>query len=192
MKVQGVAEAKADAGGKTAWVKYDAAKVQPAQLVETINTKTNFKASLSEQRSQSAVVHDFSLPDLEGKQVKLSEFKGKVLLVDFWATWCEPCITEIPHFNKLHAMYQPRGLEIVGVTLDSGSANDVRKHVSKHKIQYRVLMGNDKVSNQYDILGFPTTYLIGRDWTVFRKYVGVRSGKEQKAAALEKDIESLL
>jgi len=186
MKVEGVKDVKASAKEKSVWIKYDRSRVKPEKLVETINTKTNFKADLPSERA-----HEFSLYDLDGNAFHSSALKGQVVLLDFWATWCEPCIAEIPTLNSFHEKYKDRRFQVIGITLDSGNAKAIRPHVQRHNIGYTVLVGNATVSNKYKVAGFPTTFLIGRDWTIAKKYLGVRAGKDMKSI-LEADIESLL
>jgi len=127
--------------------------------------------------------------DLSGKTISLDEMKGSILVLDFWATWCGPCIKEIPEYNKLQEKYAARGVRIVGVTLASGEASEVKPFVSRHNMKYTILMGEDSLGYDFNVMGFPTTYLVTRDWKVYRKYVGAGPRKTQQ---LETDIQSLL
>jgi thiol-disulfide isomerase/thioredoxin len=129
------------------------------------------------------------LKDLNGKTVNLDDMKGSILVVDFWATWCGPCITEIPAYNKLQEKYAKQGVKIVGVTLASGEAKEVRPFVTRHDMKYTILMGEDSLSYDFNVMSFPTTYLVTKDWKVYRKYVGAGP---RKTAQLETDIQSLL
>jgi thiol-disulfide isomerase/thioredoxin len=130
-----------------------------------------------------------SLEDFNGKKVPADGLKGSVVVLDFWATWCLPCIEEIPALNKLQDQYGKQGLKIVGVTLASGEPKEVKPFISRHGMKYTVLMGNDDQAYDFNIVGFPTTYLLTRDLKVYRKYVG--SGPK-KATQLESDIKHLL
>jgi peroxiredoxin len=132
---------------------------------------------------------DFRLPDLNDQQASSADLKGSVIVLDFWGTWCEPCIAEIPTFNKLHEKYRSRGLKMIGITVQSGWAEDIKPYVDKYKIKYPVLVGNDDIVEQYEVIAFPTTYLIGKDFKVYKKYTGALPDKE---AELERDIEKLL
>jgi len=152
-----------------------------------------FEKTLWQRQTPESVVADFTLRDLEDKSVTFSTFKGKVILLDFWATWCEPCIAEIPQLNFLYRTHRDRGLEVVGVALESGSVADIRRNVAKHKINYRVLIGDDGVANRYKVFGFPTTYLIDRSWRIHKKYIGLQPNKRtERAASLDADIQALL
>jgi len=123
---------------------------------------------------------EFSLINLNGEEVTLDQFKGKVIMLNFWASWCGPCKTEIPDFIKMYDKHQKDGLEIVGVALSSGSAADIQKFVENWKINYTVLTGDEKylqdLTNKYGGLrGVPTTFLIDRKGIIRQKWVGART-----------------
>jgi len=121
---------------------------------------------------------DFALTDLSGKTVHLSDFKGKVVIVDFWATWCGPCRVEIPDFVKLQSKYKDKGLEIVGLSLDADGEKAVKPFVDKHDINYTMLLANDETAKSYGgILGIPTTFVIDRQGRIVQKFVGVMPAK---------------
>lgn len=130
-----------------------------------------------------------NLQDFEGKKIASDELKGKILLLDFWATWCGPCISEVPMLNKLQEKYADQGLKVIGVTMASGEAKEVKPIVGRVKMKYTVLMGDDDQAYDFNIIGFPTTYLVTRDLKIFRKYIGASS---RKAAQIESDIQKLL
>jgi thiol-disulfide isomerase/thioredoxin len=133
---------------------------------------------------------EFTLKKVEGGELKSSDLKGKVVVVDFWATWCVPCKVEIPRYNKLRAKLKDQGVEFVGVTFDSGSAKDVLPYVKDLSIEYPVVMGTDAVDAAFGgHPGYPTTFLVGKDWKVYRKILGVVPNKVEM---LEKDITALL
>ncbi|MBI3317785.1 MAG: TlpA family protein disulfide reductase [Candidatus Omnitrophica bacterium] len=131
---------------------------------------------------------DFAAPGLDGKPVKLSDFRGKVVILDFWATWCPPCRQEIPHFKALYSRYQARGLEVVGLALDQNGAAAVRPFVQAEGITYPVAIGNQKITADYGgIRGIPTTFIIDRKGKIVRKFVGY-----QEMKVFESAIEPLL
>jgi thiol-disulfide isomerase/thioredoxin len=132
---------------------------------------------------------DFTLKDLNNADVRLADFKGQVILLDFWATWCGPCITEIPEYNKLQAKYADKGVKVVGVTLVSGAASEVKPFVARHNMKYTVLMGDDEQAYDFNIIGFPTTFIITPDMKIYKRYIGVTP---KKSAQIEADIERLL
>jgi len=129
------------------------------------------------------------LQDLNGKTIPADQFKGNIIVLDFWATWCVPCIAEIPALNQLQEKYGDKGVQVVGVALASGEAAEVKPFVGKNKIKYTVVMGDDDQVYDLNVVGFPTTYLVTRDMKVFRKYIGAGA---KKAAELEADIKTLL
>jgi cytochrome c biogenesis protein CcmG, thiol:disulfide interchange protein DsbE len=130
---------------------------------------------------------DFSLPDLSGKQVTIASFRGKVVLLDFWATWCQPCREEIPHFVELQDKYSSQGLQVLGVSMDDGP-DPVRAFYQQFKMNYVVVMGNAGVGELYGgVLGLPVAFLIGRDGRIYGKHIG-----STNMATLEKEIVNLL
>lgn len=132
---------------------------------------------------------EINLQDFEGKKVEGKDFKGNVLLIDFWATWCVPCLAEIPTWNKLQQKYGDKGLKIIGVTMVSGDAKEVKPFVARRNMQYTVLMGDDDQAYDFNIMAFPTTLLVTRDMKIYRRYIGVNP---QKPAQIEADIQKLL
>ena len=146
------------------------------------------KSGLGQKETRSAAP-DFTLPDLDGKRIALSDFSDNIVVLDFWATWCEPCVVEIPNLNALQERYAARGLRVIGVVVESGSLKDIRQFLSKHKVSYQLLIGNDAVVNKYKVIGFPTTFLIDRQRQIHKKYVGVRSAKDLN---VERDVQALL
>ena len=123
---------------------------------------------------------DFSLINLIGEEVTLNQFKDKVIMLNFWATWCGPCKAEIPDFIKMYDKYQKDGLEIVGITVSSGSAANIRQFAEKFGIDYTLLTGDEKylkdLTVKYGgIRGIPTTFLIDRKGVIQKKWVGART-----------------
>jgi cytochrome c biogenesis protein CcmG, thiol:disulfide interchange protein DsbE len=134
-----------------------------------------------------ALAPDFSLPQLDGKPLQLSAYQGKVVLLDFWATWCEPCQEEIPHFMDLQNEYGKEGLQIIGVSMDDSSdpVRDLYRHLG---MNYRVVMGNAKIGELYGgVLGLPIAFLIGRDGRIYSKHIGATD-----AAVFQRELLRLL
>jgi thiol-disulfide isomerase/thioredoxin len=130
-----------------------------------------------------------NLQDFDGKAVPSDQFKGNIIVLDFWATWCVPCIVEIPALNRLQEKYGSKGVKVLGVTMASGEASEVKPFIGRHKMKYTVLMGDDDQVYDLNVVAFPTTYVVTRDMKVFRRYIGA---SPTKAAEIEADIEKLL
>ena len=132
----------------------------------------------------------FELANIAGGSFKSTDLRGKVTLVDFWATWCENCIPEIPEYNALREKYKDQGFEVIGMTMESGSIAEIKPKVAEFKMNYPIILGDDKIQESFGgVIGYPTTFLIGRDGTIYKKYLGSPPGKKEKIA---KDIETLL
>lgn len=115
----------------------------------------------------------YELADLTGKTVSNQEFAGKVVILDFWATWCPPCREEIPHFVQLQSKYRDQGLVIVGLALDAGGAKDVAPFAEEHNVNYPILIGNDDVAKSYGgVNAIPTTFVIDRQGKIVKRFVG--------------------
>jgi len=123
---------------------------------------------------------DFQLTDLDGNNLRLTDLRGKAVLLNFWATWCPPCKIEMPWFVDLQKQYGPQGLQIVGVAMDEGNAHDaVAKFAKEMGLNYTVLLGNDKVADQYGgVDALPTTFYIGRDGKIVTRVFGLVSHSE--------------
>lgn len=134
----------------------------PGGTVSTIDAdkQTNIKAP------------DFTLRDVNGRTVSLSSLKGKVILVNFWATWCPPCKAEMPSMNKLYNSLKVRGLEIIAVSSDS-SLSSIKDFLAKNRVDFLVLHDEKKtVTLQYKVFSLPTTFLIDRNGLIVEKYYG--------------------
>jgi thiol-disulfide isomerase/thioredoxin len=132
---------------------------------------------------------DFTMPDLSGKDVSLSSFKGKVILLNFWATWCGPCKAEIPGFVELQDQYGKDGLVIVGYSVDD-DAPKAKAFADQFKMNYPILLGlgREDVQDAYGpIWGIPASFIIGRDGRVCQKHLGIAP-----KAVFEKEIKALL
>ena len=122
---------------------------------------------------------DFALKDANGATVHLSDYKGKVLILDFWATWCGPCKIEIPWFIEFEQTYKDKGFAVVGVAMDEEGWPVVKPYIQERKVNYRILMGNEQVGQLYGgVDSLPTTFLIDRSGRVAGIHVGLETGKD--------------
>jgi peroxiredoxin len=126
---------------------------------------------------------DFRLVDLDGKPVQLSKLRGKVVLVDFWATWCGPCRMEIPHLKKLHERYAAKGLVILGLSVDHQGVEGVREFVRRQGIPWTTLMADEDVLADYGVVhSIPTAFIIDRQGRIAARFVGYKTEDELRAA----------
>ena len=117
---------------------------------------------------------DWQLTDVEGKTMKLSDFRGKVVILDFWATWCPPCRAEIPGFVEIQKKYADKGFTMIGVSLDREGPSVVKPFIARFGMNYPVVMGNQKVAADYGgITAIPTTFIIDRQGYIVAGYQGL-------------------
>jgi peroxiredoxin len=136
-------------------------------------------AAAAPRLTQSTIAPDFSLESLDGKTMRLSDLRGKAVLLNFWATWCGPCKIEMPWFVDFQNQYGSQGLQIVGVAMDDASKEDIGKFAKDMGVNYPILMGKEAVADQYGgIDALPQTFLIARDGKVVDKIVGLRDKAE--------------
>jgi peroxiredoxin len=122
---------------------------------------------------------DFSLSTLDGKTMKLSDFRGKAVLLNFWATWCEPCKVEMPWFVDLQKKYAGQGLQVLGVAMDDASPSDISSFAEKMGVNYPVLIGKEEVGAQYGGIEYlPSTFYISRDGKILDHVFGLVSKSE--------------
>lgn len=137
--------------------------------------------------TNGAIAPDFTLPLLDGQALGLSSYRGKIVLLDFWATWCEPCREEIPHFIELQNKYGQRGFQIIGVSMDD-TPDPVRAFYQQYHMNYPVVMGNASIGEQYGgVLGLPIAFLLDRDGRISAKHIGAA-----KPEAIEKEAIALM
>ena len=115
----------------------------------------------------------FTLRTLDGRSMRLQDYKGKVVVLDFWATWCKPCIASMPHLNQMQQRYAGRGLVVVGVSMDDLGSSEVKRFADDMGVKFRLAMADDRVLDAYGpIRALPTTYFIDRKGAVARRVVG--------------------
>jgi thiol-disulfide isomerase/thioredoxin len=147
-------------------------------------------ASLTSHLAQSSPAPDFSLQSLDGKTTHLSDFRGKAVLLNFWATWCGPCKIEMPWFVDLQKEYGAQGLQIVGVAMDDASTEDIAKFAKGMGVNYPILIGKESVGDEYGgVPALPESFLIARDGKIVDKIIGLR-GKAEIEDAVKKALDT--
>ena len=130
------------------------------------------RAQTKEAMGRHPMAPAFSLTDITGKPLNLSDYQGKVVVLDFWATWCGPCRIEIPGFIELQKRYAAQGFTMIGISMDD-SPEPVVDFYKELQMNYPVAVGNDRLGELYGGMpGLPTTFLIGRDGRIYAKHVG--------------------
>jgi len=124
----------------------------------------------------------------DGSEMSFEEFAGDILIIDFWATWCAPCITEIPHYNELDNDYRDAGVNLIGLTVESGTAEEIFEWMAAdetHNITYPLVMSNDELMNVFGpVFGFPTTLLIDAEGNVVKRWIGASVDKSDQIRVL--------
>jgi peroxiredoxin len=132
------------------------------------------KASISGSNSTQAA--DFTVKDLKGHEISLSNYSGKIVFLNFWATWCSPCKAEIPDFIESYKQYKDKGMEIIGISVDKISPKSVLKFAEEYKINYPVVMSTNKIQKDYEPGPYiPTTIIISREGKIRHRHIGYMS-----------------
>src|SRR5437867_10036256 len=168
-----------------------------ADRATRVKPKTSIRGTIDAPAIAGKPAPEVTFKDLDGKDVPLSQFKGKVVLVNFWATWCEPCQIEIPWLIEMQQKYSSKGFIVLGVDVDDEGNNVVSAYTAKERfnvngqnlpMNYPVLRGNDAVADKFGgLLGYPTSFLISRDGKIVKKTQGLIDYEE-----ISKAIESQL
>jgi peroxiredoxin len=157
-------------------------------IVGCSTTPRSVSAASVKPDKERKTAPEFALKDADGKVVKLADYKGKVVLLDFWATWCSPCKVEIPWFMEMQRKNKDRGFEVLGVAMDDEGWEIVKPFLAKMGVNYRILAGTDAVAQAYGgVDALPTTFLIDRTGKIAAVHIGLASKKD-----FEDGIEQLL
>jgi thiol-disulfide isomerase/thioredoxin len=158
------------------------AMVVSIMLVFGIQKTRHTSAPAGAGKLQGQPAPDFALTSLDGRTLKLSDFRGKAVLLNFWATWCEPCKIEMPWFVELEKKYGPQGLAVLGVAMDDASPKEIAEFAGKLGVNYPILLGKEEVGTAYGGVQYlPTTFYIGRDQKIMNRVFGLVSRSEIEA-----------
>ena len=142
----------------------------------------------AKKEKETASAPDFTLKTIDGQEITLSKLEGKVILLDFWATWCGPCREAMPHLALLYKTYHQSGFEVIGMSTDKGDTDAVRRFVKSMDIPYPVIMTPNDVERRYGITGLPTSILIDKEGKIRQKFVGFTNEVAKKMTALVAEI----
>jgi len=134
---------------------------------------------------------DFTLTDTSGKKITLSELRGKVVLVEFWATWCPPCKDAVPEMNKVYEKYKNKDVQVLAISVDQGGdvASKLNSFAKEHWVNYPVLIDDKKVNVSYGVANVPVAFIIDKEGKIAKKHVGFM---EELSERISRDIEELL
>jgi thiol-disulfide isomerase/thioredoxin len=142
------------------------------------------QAPYFETRDLQGAVDALNVVDLHGKRWTAHDLKDRVVLIDFWATWCAPCERQVPVLNAFHDKYGDR-IPVLGIAVDAGGAETVGPFVAQHGLRYRVLLGDPGLAQDYEALGFPTLFVVRPDGTIHSAHAGVVTPEALEAAVAE-------
>jgi peroxiredoxin len=155
-------------------------------LWESLSTAAPVRTEVKAENARK-LAPDFTLTDASGNDVKLSSFQGRVVLLNFWATWCGGCEVEIPWFIGFETTYRDRGLSVIGVSMDADGWKSVVPYVKEKHVTYPIVIGNLALAKVYEVDSMPVTLLIDRDGKIAASHVGLVTRSEYKG-----EIEALL
>jgi len=157
-------------------------------LAACSRTSNSVSASSLRPEKDRKSAPDFALKDSTGKTVRLSDFRGKVVLLNFWATWCGPCKIEIPWFMEFEQNHKDHGFVVLGVAMDDDGWDVVKPYLERQRVNYRVVMGTPEIADQYGgVESLPTTFMIDREGRVAKIHIGLVGKREY-----QDDIDQLL
>jgi peroxiredoxin len=145
-----------------------------ALAVLLVGCSTSSRKAAVQEENLRKPAPQFTLEDATGAKVTLADYKGKVVLLNFWATWCAPCKIEIPWFMEFEKTYKDRDFAVLGLAMDDDGWKSVKPYVEQHKLNYRILVGTEVVSKLYgDIDSLPTTFILDRDGRIAKEHLGL-------------------
>ena len=156
------------------WIQVAAASAALALFLASCSRPSSAPTGDLKSQGQRKPAPNFSLKDADGNAVNLADYRGKVVLVNFWATWCGPCEAEIPWFIEFEKKYKDQGFAVLGVSMDDDGWKSVRPYVASHKINYRIMIGSEVVSQQFgEIESLPTSFVLDREGRIASNHIGL-------------------
>ena len=151
-----------------------AASAALALLLASCSRPSSSPTRELKSQGQRKPAPNFSLKDADGNAVNLADYRGKVVLINFWATWCGPCEAEIPWFIEFEKKYKDQGFAVLRVSMDDDGWKSVRPYIASHKINYRIMIGSEVVSQQFgEIEALPTSFVLDREGRIASNHVGL-------------------
>ena len=151
-----------------------AASAALALLLASCSRPSSSPTRELKSQGQRKPAPNFSLKDADGNAVNLADYRGKVVLINFWATWCGPCEAEIPWFIEFEKKYKDQGFAVLGVSMDDDGWKSVRPYIASHKINYRIMIGSELVSQQFgEIESLPTSFVLDREGRIASNHIGL-------------------
>jgi peroxiredoxin len=161
-----------------------------AFMLRSLDIARRMHGGPNRQQASGSPAPDFSLLALDGKTTRLSDFRGKAVLLNFWATWCGPCKIEMPWLVDLQKQYGTQGLQVVGVAMDDASKEDIAKFATDMGVNYPILIGKEAVGDEYGgVPALPETFVIARDGKIVDKIIGIR-GKAEFEDVIKKALDT--
>lgn len=131
-------------------------------------------AAAAAEQGRGTTAPDFTLPDLQGRPVRLSDFRGKAVVVDFWATWCLPCVFQVPELNRLADAHREKGdVAVIGVSVDVEGPVVVAPWLEEHGARYTIVFGDEQLAAEFGVFGFPTLVIVRPDGELDSRHVGL-------------------
>jgi peroxiredoxin len=126
------------------------------------------------EQERGRAAPDFTLPDLRGKPLRLSDYRGKTVIIDFWATWCPPCVFQVAELNKFAAAHREKGdVVVIGVSVDVEGPAVVAPWVEEHAVEYPIVFGDEELAAEFGVFGFPALVVVGPEGELDSRHVGL-------------------
>ena len=171
------------------YVEFSRGLAKRAAIVAIVLALITITSSVRAQVPEPVAAPSFDLAQLLGGSMKSDDLKGNVVVVDFIATWCPPCIEEVPTYNALFEKYKGKNVRVIGIVVESGSPDEVKAKLAPLDIRYPVLFGAEKTVSDFGVYAFPATLVLSKDWKIQHRHTEAAPNKKQ---SIEQEIDRLL